>query len=68
MVLFLGVAVAHKSPAAISLGRLGELNGDNARAAKLSAKVGAKVARKAAKIRWNKQLISHRLNGLAVFY
>ncbi len=42
-----------KNPAAVALGRLGGLKGGKARAAKLSAKKRAEIARKAAKSRWS---------------
>jgi hypothetical protein len=42
---------ANESPAA-SLGRLGGLKGGKARAAKLSKKKRAEIAKKAAKARW----------------
>jgi hypothetical protein len=41
-----------KNPAAVSLGRLGGLKGGKARAAKLSPKKRAAIAKKAAKARW----------------
>jgi hypothetical protein len=41
-----------KNPAAVALGRLGGLKGGKARAAKLTAKKRAEIARKAAKTRW----------------
>ena len=42
-----------KNPAAVALGRLGGLKGGPARAAKLSAKKRAEIAKKAAIARWN---------------
>ena len=44
-----------KNPAAVMLGRLGGLKGGKARAVKLSAKKRSKIAKKAAKIRWQKE-------------
>ena len=41
-----------KNPAAVALGRLGASKGGKARAAKLSAKKRAAIARKAAQARW----------------
>lgn len=41
-----------KNPAAVLLGQLGGLKGGKARAAKLSAKERSKIAKKAAKTRW----------------
>jgi hypothetical protein len=41
-----------KNPAAVALGRLGASKGGQARAAKLSAKRRAQIAREAAKKRW----------------
>ncbi len=43
-----------KNPAAVALGRLGGLKGGKARAAALSKKERAEIARKAAAVRWNK--------------
>jgi hypothetical protein len=43
-----------KNPAAVALGRLGGLKGGPARAAKLSAKKRAEIAKKAAEMRWNR--------------
>jgi hypothetical protein len=43
-----------KNPAAVALGRLGGLKGGKARAANLSAKKRAEIAKKAAKARWSK--------------
>lgn len=45
-------AAGGKNPAAVALGRLGELKGGNARAATLSKKRRAEIARRAAKARW----------------
>jgi hypothetical protein len=42
-----------KNPAAVALGRLGGLKGGKARAAKLSPKQRAEIAKKAAKARWS---------------
>jgi len=44
-----------KNPAAVALGRLGASKGGKARAAKLSAKKRAQIARKAAMTRWGKK-------------
>lgn len=44
-----------KNPAAVALGRLGGKKGGPARAAKLSAKKRSEIARKAAKVRWEKK-------------
>ncbi len=44
-----------KNPAAVELGRLGGLKGGRARAAKLSAKKRAEIAKKAAAARWRKK-------------
>jgi hypothetical protein len=41
-----------KNPAAVALGKLGASKGGQARAAKLSAKRRAEIARRAAKARW----------------
>lgn len=41
-----------KDPAAVALGRKGGLKGGRARAAKLSRKKRAEIAKKAAKARW----------------
>lgn len=41
-----------KHPAAVALGRLGELRGGKARAAKLSASRRKQIAHRAAKVRW----------------
>jgi len=43
-----------KNPAAVALGRLGGLKGGKARAANLTADQRARIAKKAAKARWNK--------------
>jgi hypothetical protein len=43
-----------KDPAAVSLGRRGGLKGGSARAASMSPKRRAEIARKAAKARWTK--------------
>lgn len=43
-----------KNPAAVALGRLGGLKGGKARAASLSKKRRAEIARKAARKRWQK--------------
>jgi hypothetical protein len=42
-----------KNPAAVALGRLGGLKGGAARAAKLSKKRRADIAKKAARARWS---------------
>jgi hypothetical protein len=44
-----------KNPAAVALGKLGASKGGKARAAKLSAKRRAQIARKAAMARWVKK-------------
>jgi hypothetical protein len=44
-----------KNPAAVALGRLGGLKGGKARAAKLTAKQRAEIAKKAAHSRWTKK-------------
>ncbi len=44
-----------KNAAAVALGRLGGLKGGKARAAKLSKKRRAEIARKAARKRWEKK-------------
>jgi hypothetical protein len=44
-----------KNPAAVALGRLGGLKGGRARAAKLSKKRRADIARKAAEKRWSRR-------------
>lgn len=46
--------VDRKDPAAVALGRKGGLKGGRARAASLSAKKRAEIAKKGAKARWNK--------------
>ena len=46
---------ANKNPAAVTLGRLVGLNGDRARAAKLTAAKRKEIAKKAAKVRWEKR-------------
>jgi hypothetical protein len=43
-----------KNPAAVALGRLGGLKGGKARAQKLSEEERVRIARKAAKARWEK--------------
>lgn len=43
-----------RDPAAVSLGRRGGLKGGRARAAKISPKKRAAIARKAARARWRK--------------
>lgn len=43
-----------KNPHAVELGRLGGLKGGKARAKKLSAKKRSEIAKKAARIRWQK--------------
>ncbi len=43
-----------KDPAAVALGRKGGLKGGKARAAKMSKEERSEAARKAAKVRWNK--------------
>ena len=43
-----------KNPAAVALGRLGGLKGGKARAAKLTAKQRADIAKRAAKARWDR--------------
>lgn len=53
----LPVPTREKNPAAVELGRLGGLKGGKARAEKLSAKKRKEIARKAAKIRWQKKQI-----------
>ena len=44
-----------KNPAAVMLGQLGASKGGKARAAKLSAKRRAQIARKAAMARWERE-------------
>lgn len=46
------IEIGKKNPAAVALGRLGGLKGGIARAAKLTASERQKIARKAAKSRW----------------
>jgi hypothetical protein len=46
-----------KNPAAVALGRLGGLKGGKARAASLTAKKRTEIAKKAAKTRWNANLV-----------
>jgi hypothetical protein len=48
-------AKREKNPAAVALGRLGGMKGGKARAAKLSAKKRAEIAKKAAAARWRKK-------------
>ncbi len=48
-------AARKKNPAAVALGRLGASKGGKARAAKLSAKKRAQIARRAAEARWKKR-------------
>jgi hypothetical protein len=43
-----------KNPAAVALGRLGGKKGGPARAKKLSAQRRKKIAREAARVRWNR--------------
>ena len=43
-----------KNPAAVALGRMGGLKGGKARAAALSKKKRAQIAKKAASVRWKK--------------
>ena len=47
-----------KNPAAVALGRLGGLKGGKARAAKLSAKKRAEIAKKAAIARWKSMQVN----------
>jgi hypothetical protein len=47
-----GTPESGKNPAAVMLGRLGGLKGGRARAATLSKKRRAEIARRAAKARW----------------
>jgi hypothetical protein len=49
-----------KNPAAVALGRLGGLKGGKARAAKLSARKRAEIAKRAAKARWKRALSKAR--------
>jgi hypothetical protein len=44
-----------KNPHAVALGRMGGQKGGLARAQRLSAKKRKEIARKAAKVRWNRQ-------------
>jgi hypothetical protein len=44
-----------RNPAAVALGRLGGLKGGKARAAKLTKKRRAEIAKRAAQARWGKQ-------------
>ncbi len=44
-----------KNPAAVELGRLGGKKGGKARAEKLSPERRKEIARKAAKVRWDKK-------------
>jgi hypothetical protein len=44
-----------KNPAAVALGKLGASKGGKARAAKLSGKRRAAIAKKAARARWDKK-------------
>lgn len=44
-----------KNPAAVALGKLGGVKGGKARAAKLSAKRRAEIAKTAARRRWSKR-------------
>jgi len=48
------IAETQKNPAAVALGRLGGIKGGKARAARLTGKRRAEIARKAAKARWSK--------------
>jgi hypothetical protein len=50
-----GPEAPEKNPAAVSLGRLGGLKGGKARAAKLSKRKRADIAKKAARVRWAKE-------------
>jgi len=45
---------ADKSPAAVTLGRLGGLKGGKARAKKLSREQGKQIAKKAARVKWSR--------------
>ena len=45
-----------KNPAAVALGKLGGSKGGKARAARLTPEQRKRIARKAAKARWSKQL------------
>jgi hypothetical protein len=44
-----------KNPAAVALGRLGGLKGGKARAESLTAKKRSAIAKKAAKVRWDRK-------------
>lgn len=46
---------SEKNPAAVALGRLGGKKGGPARAKKLTAKRRKEIARKAARVRWEKE-------------
>jgi hypothetical protein len=46
--------LSHKNPAAVTLGRLGGLKGGKARSEKLTPEQRKKIAKKAAKARWNR--------------
>lgn len=46
--------ISTKNPHAVELGRLGGLKGGKARAKKLTEQQRIEIAKKAAKIRWNK--------------
>jgi hypothetical protein len=48
-----GEPLEGRNPAAVALGRMGGLKGGPARAKKLSKARRSKIARKAAKARWN---------------
>lgn len=50
------VAQPGKNPAAVALSRLGASRGGKARAAKLSGKRRAEIAKKAARARWTKKM------------
>jgi len=50
-----GQAAPAKNPAAVALGRLGGLKGGRARAAALSARNRARIAKAAAVARWSKK-------------
>ncbi|OGR00259.1 MAG: histone H1 [Deltaproteobacteria bacterium RIFOXYD12_FULL_50_9] len=47
--------VPQKNQAAVELGRLGGMKGGKARAEKLSPEQRKEIAKKAAKVRWNKK-------------
>jgi len=49
-----GSASREKNPAAVALGKLGGLKGGKARAEKLTPEERSEIAKKAAKIRWDK--------------